>query len=109
MGFEKVRSCNHAIYVDFDNCLNCWYMFELANLWIHNEGWTRRENDPAKRFERMQQCFGLQLQGYKTETEIPEEILNQLPLFIDMVLIESIPYAGFFPLEFLLSLEYNKH
>ncbi len=37
------------IYVDFDDCLNCWYMFDLANLWIHNEGWTRRENDPAKR------------------------------------------------------------
>ena len=97
------------IYVDFDDCLNCWYMFDLANLWIHNEGWTRRENDPAKRFERMQQCFGLQLQGYKTETEIPEEMLNQLPLFIDMVLIESIPYAGFFPLEFLLPMEYNRH
>ena len=48
------------IYVDFDDCLNGWYMFDLANLWIHNEGWTRRENDPAKRFERMQQCFGLQ-------------------------------------------------
>ena len=26
---------------DFDNCMNCWYMFDLANLWIHNEGWTR--------------------------------------------------------------------
>ena len=75
---------------DFDNCLYCWYMFDLANLWIHNEGWTRQEPDPGKPFEIMQQCFDLQLQGYKSETELPEEMLEKLPLFIDMVLIENI-------------------
>ena len=75
---------------DFDNCLNCWYMFDLANLWIHNEGWTRQENDPVRRFALMQKCFDLQLQGYRTETDIPGEMLNKLPLFIDMVLIENI-------------------
>ena len=75
---------------DFDNCMNCWYMFDLANLWLHNEGWTRQENDPARRFELMQQCFDLQLQGYRTETDLPEEMLEKLPLFIDMVLIENI-------------------
>ena len=75
---------------DFDNCLNCWYMFDLANLWIHNEGWTRRETDPGTRCALRQQCFALQLQGYKTETDLPEEMLKKLPLFIDMVLIENI-------------------
>ncbi|MBR4344081.1 MAG: phosphotransferase [Lachnospiraceae bacterium] len=75
---------------DFDNCMNCWYMFDLANLWLHNEGWTRQENDTGKRFELMQQCFDLQLQGYKTETDISNELLEKLPLFIDMVLIENI-------------------
>ena len=75
---------------DFDNCMNCWYMFDLANLWLHNEGWTRQEADPGKKFELMQQCFEYQLQGYKTETDIPEEMLEKLPLFIDMVLIENI-------------------
>ena len=75
---------------DFDNCMNCWYMFDLANLWIHNEGWTRRETDPGRRFALMQQCFGLQLQGYRTETDLPEEMAERLPLFIDMVLIENI-------------------
>ncbi len=75
---------------DFDNCMNCWYMFDLANLWIHNEGWTRQETDPVRRFELMRQCFSLQLQGYKTETDLPEEMLEKLPLFIDMVLIENI-------------------
>ncbi len=75
---------------DFDNCMNCWYMFDLANLWIHNEGWTRQETDPGRRFALMQQCFDLQLQGYKTETDLPEKMLEKLPLFIDMVLIENI-------------------
>ncbi len=75
---------------DFDNCLYCWYMFDLANLWIHNEGWCRHEADQSKRFKLMQQCFDLQLQGYKTETELPNELLEKLPLFIDMVLIENI-------------------
>ena len=75
---------------DFDNCMNCWYMFDLANLWLHNEGWTRQEPDPDKRFEIMQQCFDLQLQGYKSETDLPEEMLEKMPLFIDMVLIENI-------------------
>ena len=75
---------------DFDNCMNCWYMFDLANLWLHNEGWTRRERDPDRRFSLMRQCFDLQLRGYRTETDLPEEMLDQLPLFIDMVLIENI-------------------
>lgn len=75
---------------DFDNCLYCWYMFDLANLWLHNEGWTRQESDPGKHFALMQQCFDLQLQGYKTETNLPEELLDKLPLFIVMVLIENI-------------------
>ena len=75
---------------DFDNCLYCWYMFDLANLWLHNEGWCRHEANPGKRFKLMQQCFDLQLQGYKTETEVPDELLDKLLLFIDMVLIENI-------------------
>ena len=70
---------------DFDNCMNCWYMFDLANLWIHNEGWTRQEPDPAKRFALMQQCFSLQLQGYKTETALPEEMLkNRAGAFVSL-------------------------
>lgn len=75
---------------DFDNCMNCWYMFDLANLWLHNEGWTRQETDPGKRLVLMRQCFDLQLQGYQSETDLLEEMLEKLPLFIDMVLIENI-------------------
>ena len=75
---------------DFDNCMNCWYMFDLANLWLHNEGWTRQEADPGERFKLMQKCFDLQLQGYRSETALPEEMLEKRKLFIDMVLIENV-------------------
>ena len=75
---------------DFDNCINCWYMFDLANLWIHGEGWLRNEENPTKRMENMQYYFDTILQGYRTETDIDESLLEKLPLFIDMVLIENI-------------------
>ena len=38
----------------------------------------------------MQHYFDTILKGYKTETSISDELVNQLPLFIDMVLIENI-------------------
>ena len=75
---------------DFDNCIYCWYMFDLANLYLHGEGWFRYESDPAKRDAGMKHYFDTILQGYKSETTIFDELLNQLPLFIDMVLIENI-------------------
>ena len=75
---------------DFDNCIYCWYMFDLANLYLHGEGWFRYESDPAKREAGMQHYFNTILKGYKSETSISNDHLNQLPLFIDMVLIENI-------------------
>ena len=38
----------------------------------------------------MRSCFDTILRGYRTETEVSEEMLERLPLFIDMVLIENI-------------------
>ena len=75
---------------DFDNCMECWYMFDLANLWIHGEGWCRGESDPEKRMGIMRRYFDTVLAGYRTKTDIPESMLEKLPLFIDMVLIENI-------------------
>ena len=75
---------------DFDNCMYCWFMFDLANLYLHGEGWFRYESDPAKREAGMQNYFNTILKGYKSETTISEDLLIQLPLFIDMVLIENI-------------------
>lgn len=75
---------------DFDNCVYCWYMYDLANLWTHGVGWCRYEKDPAKRMEYMKRYFDTVLKGYRSETEVSEALLGQLPLFIDMVLIENI-------------------
>lgn len=75
---------------DFDNCMYCWYMFDLANLYLHGEGWFRNEPDPTKRAAGMKHYFDTILKGYKSETTISDEFLNQLPLFIDMILIENI-------------------
>ena len=75
---------------DFDNCLYCWYMFDLANLWIHGTGWYRNEPDPEKRMEGMKGYFDTVLDGYRSETDVSDEELSKLPLFIDMVLIENI-------------------
>ena len=75
---------------DFDNCIYCWYMFDLAHLWTHGVGWYRHEKDPARRMEGMSQYFQTILEGYRSETKVSEELLAQLPLFIDMVLIENV-------------------
>ncbi len=75
---------------DFDNCMACWYMFDLANLWTHGEGWYRHEADPERRMAGMRHYFDTILAGYRSETDLPEDMLEKLPLFIDMVLIENI-------------------
>lgn len=75
---------------DFDNCMYCWYMFDLANLWTHGEGWCQFEENPEKRRAFMKEYFDVILAGYRTETDLSETLLEKLPLFIDMVLIENI-------------------
>ena len=40
--------------------------------------------------EGMEQYFATILEGYRSEAEVSDELLNQLQLFIDMVLIENI-------------------
>lgn len=75
---------------DFDNCMYCWYMFDLANLWIHGIGWYRNEPDPQKRKDYVKGYFDTVLDGYRSETAVSVEELSQLQTFIDMVLIENI-------------------
>ena len=75
---------------DFDNCMECWYMFDLANLWTHGVGWYQFEPDAARRMEGMKQYFHTVLEGYRSETDVSDALLARLPLFIDMVLIENI-------------------
>lgn len=75
---------------DFDNCMYCWYLFDLANLWIHGWGWCMAEANLEKRKEIMADYFDAILNGYRSETDVSEELLQKLPLFIDMVLIENV-------------------
>lgn len=75
---------------DFDNCMYCWYMFDLANLWIHGTGWFQNEPDSEKRMAGMKGYFDTVLDGYRSETDISDEELSKLQLFLDMVLIENI-------------------
>lgn len=75
---------------DFDNCMYCWYMFDLANLWTHGWGWCMSESDIERRKAIMKDYFDTILKGYRSETDVSEELLSRLPLFIDMVLIENI-------------------
>lgn len=75
---------------DFDNCMSCWYMFDLANLWTHGEGWFYHIEDASERARGMKRYFELILEGYRSETSVSDDMLAKLPLFIDMVLIENI-------------------
>ncbi len=75
---------------DFDNCVYCWYMFDLAHVWTHGVGWYRHLADPEKRKEGMKHYFDTVLEGYRSETEVSQELLEKLPLFIDMTLIENV-------------------
>ena len=68
----------------------CWYMFDLANIWIHGIGWYQNEPDPEKRMAGMNGYFDTVLAGYRSETAVSDEELSRLQLFIDMVLIENI-------------------
>ena len=75
---------------DFDNCIYCWYMFDLAHVWTHGVGWYRHIPEPEKRMEGMKHYFDTVLEGYRSETHVPDEMLEQLPLFIDMTIIENV-------------------
>ncbi len=75
---------------DFDNCIYCWYMFDLAHLWTHGVGWYRHVRDPEERMAGMARYFNTVLEGYRSETDVSGDLLAQLPLFIDMTIIEYV-------------------
>jgi Ser/Thr protein kinase RdoA (MazF antagonist) len=75
---------------DFDNSCFCWYMFDLANIWTHGVGWIQFEQDAGKRKKFMEDYFETVLTGYRSETEIDNSMLKNLPLFIKVVIMENI-------------------
>lgn len=75
---------------DFDNSCFGWYMYDLADLWTHGVGWIQFEPDADKRRKFMDDYFETVLAGYRSETEIDDSMLDKLPLFISVTLMENI-------------------
>ena len=75
---------------DFDNSCFGWYLYDLANLWTHGVGWVAHEPKTDKRKAFMDDYFNTIVEGYRSETDISDEALKQLPLLIQAVLMESI-------------------
>lgn len=75
---------------DFENCCRCWYLYDLANMWIHGVGWIRFEPDADKRRAFMDMYFAEVLRGYRSETTITEDELSYLQEMIRLVLVENV-------------------
>ncbi|KZE81078.1 aminoglycoside phosphotransferase [Paenibacillus elgii] len=75
---------------DFDNSCFGWYMFDLASLWTNGMGWIAAEPDAGKRKKFMDDYFKTALEGYRSETRIEDSMLEKLPLFIQVNLMEGI-------------------
>jgi len=75
---------------DFDNSCFCWYLFDLAGLWTQGVGWIQFEPDAGKRKKFMDDYFEVVLEGYRSETEIEQSMLDKVPLFIQVSLMENI-------------------
>ncbi|QKS48826.1 phosphotransferase (plasmid) [Paenibacillus cellulosilyticus] len=75
---------------DFDNACYCWYMFDLAGLWTQGVGWIQFEPDAGKRKAFMDDYFATVLAGYRSETELEDSMLDQVPLFIQANIMENI-------------------
>lgn len=75
---------------DFDNSCFCWYMYDLANVWLNGLGWIQFHPNVAKRKAFMDDYFKIVLDGYTSETKIKDTMLEHLPLFIQVNLMENI-------------------
>ncbi|MGN7412990.1 phosphotransferase enzyme family protein [Paenibacillus sp. SAF-068] len=75
---------------DFDNSCFGWYMFDLASLWINGVGWIQSEAEADQRKQFMDEYFQTVLAGYTSETQVSDAMLDKLPLFIQVSLLENI-------------------
>lgn len=75
---------------DFDNSCYCWYMYDLADLWTHGVGWVATEPDADKRKKFMDEYFHFVLEGYRSETMLDHTMMEKLPLFINVTVMENI-------------------
>lgn len=90
-GNYMIDYSNGDIHVfDFDNCCRCWYLYDLANLWIHGVGWFQFEPDAQKRRAFMDAYFSEVLRGYRSAATIDNEELTHLQDMIQLVLLENL-------------------
>ncbi|GAB2565168.1 Ser/Thr protein kinase RdoA (MazF antagonist) [Gracilibacillus alcaliphilus] len=75
---------------DFDNSCFGWYLYDLADLWRSGTGWIAGEPDASKRKKFMDDYFKTALEGYQSEAKIEDSMLEKLPLFIQVTLMENI-------------------
>lgn len=80
----------HITVYDFDNSCYCWYMYDLADLWTHGMGWIQFEPDADTRKTFMDAYFETVLAGYRSETRPDQSMVEKLPLFINVTLMERI-------------------
>ncbi len=78
--------------IDFDNSCFGWYIFDLSGLWTQGVGWIQFEKDVNKRKKFMDDYFSTVIDGYKSETQIKDSMLEKLPLFIKVTEMENIIY-----------------
>lgn len=75
---------------DFDNSCFCWYMYDLADVWTRGVGWIQFKQDAKNRKKFMEDYFETILAEYKSETDINDIMLEKLPVFINVGLMEYI-------------------
>ncbi|REK77882.1 aminoglycoside phosphotransferase [Paenibacillus paeoniae] len=75
---------------DFDDSCFGWYIYDLATVWTRGVGWTQFEPDAAKRKTFMDDYFETVLAGYRSETKIDDYMLDKLPFFIRVCLMENV-------------------
>jgi len=75
---------------DFDNSCFGWYMYDLADLWRSGVGFIAAAPDAGKRKKFMDDYFKIVLEGYRSETNLVDSMLEKLRLFIKVLLMEQI-------------------
>ncbi|RJE84733.1 aminoglycoside phosphotransferase [Paenibacillus sp. 1011MAR3C5] len=75
---------------DFDNSCFGWYMYDLTDLWTNGVGWIQFEPDAGKRKKFMDDYFATVIDGYRSETDIDNSMLDKFPLFLKATLMEGI-------------------
>ena len=75
---------------DFDNACFGWYLYDLAELWVHGVGWVQLEPQAEKRREFMDEYFATVVAGYRSETVLADAALGNLPLLIQATVMETV-------------------